>query len=71
MYVLIIKDRHTDIDIKLFNDVDKAVSVAKEIALGRDTYEDYEEYNIEGWVFHATYSGEGDSVTVREFSVEG
>ncbi len=67
-YLLVIKDRHCDVEIKPFLNYDKAVSKANELAKEYCTRkEDLEEsYYTEGSsiLYCCLYSCEGDSVSV-------
>lgn len=68
IYLLVIKDRHCDLEVQPFFNGDKAVSKAKELAkefCARK--EDLEEsYPPKGsnTLYHCFYSCEGDSVSV-------
>ena len=67
VYVVMINDRHSDPGAEVFTRPGDAIAYAKKAAkeYGRHP-DDYEETEIPGWLFHATYSVEGDSVWVLE-----
>lgn len=71
LYVLLIEDRHCDPQVRLFQDRDKAVATAIQVA---EEYchekGDIEMLNVAGWIYFATYSCEGDSVRVTEEEVD-
>ena len=70
IYIVIIEDRHTDVVVLAYKNKEEAIEAGKKMAkdyCGRE--EDYEEHQIEGWLFHAKYSCEGDSVTVQEIDL--
>ncbi len=72
VYVLVIEDRHSDTDVRVFADKDKAIESARKLAQEYCRFvEDYQEKQIADWVFHVEYSCEGDSVTVHEREVDG
>ena len=70
VYVVIIEDRHADVDAEVFEDDNIAVKRAKALAKDYCRFpEDYEErlndaMIKDGWLFHAQYSCEGDHVKV-------
>jgi hypothetical protein len=70
-FVIIIQDRHADTDAEVWSDEQRAIVRARLLA---KTYcrhpEDYEEKQIADWVFHASYSCEGDSVTVLRKKIQ-
>lgn len=67
VYAILIEDRHADTDVEICSEkqvaIDRARSLAKEYSRRN---EDYEEHAHESWIFNATYSCEGDNVTVYE-----
>jgi len=84
VYAVVVKDRHTDLDIQIFEDEGCAVTMAQLIyydaicniaSMPSDPWDDAtERWNerqepgvvpIKGWPFHAYYTSEGDSVSVR------
>lgn len=62
IYLTIIEDRHTDVEVYPFSSKEKAVEYAKEYleTCGNDVRESV----VDGWLYHAQYSPEGDSVWV-------
>jgi hypothetical protein len=76
IYCIIIEDHHTDIEVLLRSSESVALLEAKELALKYDRFGDYEEYVVDrdmldqGRLFYATYSCEGDSVSVIKREVE-
>lgn len=77
IYIVIIEDRHSDTDAKPFLNAATAIAYAEEKAREYCRHEDdYEEslndaMKEDGWLWHATYSCEGDSVRVVEREVDG
>ena len=71
VYAVIIQDHHTDVDVEVWADQDAAITRGKALAKEycRHT-EDYEETAIPGWLVHATYSCESDSVRVEKVVVQ-
>lgn len=71
VYVIIVQDHHADVEVEVYADKDRAISKARLLAVeyGREHTEDYEEKQIADWCFHATYSCEGDCVTVLEKTI--
>ncbi len=67
VFVVIIEDRHTAVDIELFPTAEQAIEYAKECAPENASHpEDIEEEAIDGWLYFCRYSSEGDSVHVIE-----
>lgn len=65
IYVVVVQDRHVDVDMKLFVARDAAIAFARATAKDNCRHaEDYLETNVEGWLFYARYSCEGDCVIV-------
>lgn len=71
VYVVIIKDRHSDTEVQVFSDPDIAVNKARELAKEYCRHlEDFEESKLnnymtqDGWLYHAVYSCEGDNIRV-------
>lgn len=65
VYVVMIDDRHTDTDAEVFSTADAAIEYARQIAIGyARNPDDIDEEPVDGWLYHATYSGESDSVWV-------
>lgn len=67
LYVAMICDRHTDPEPFVFTTPELAIDYARTAMAeyARDPA-DIEEQPIDGWLYHATYSVEGDSVWVVE-----
>jgi len=68
IYVLVNEDRHISPDIRLFLDKEQAIEMARRDAkeYGGDQYS---ECVVEGWLFYATYSSEGDCFYIVEKDV--
>lgn len=65
LYVVMINDRHTDPEPYVFSTPEAAIDYARSEAHEyARTPEGVEEEPIEGWLYYARYSGEGDSVWV-------
>ena len=65
VYLTFINDHHTDTDAEVFTTAEAAIEGARRMAREACRHpEDYEESAIQGWLFHATYSANGDSVWV-------
>jgi len=79
VYVVITEDRHTDVEVDLFTTADAAIEFAKQRAADwrqfpPEEYEGDDEVGvqeIEGRLYHETYSGEGDCVWVIEKDIHG
>jgi predicted RNase H-like HicB family nuclease len=67
VYVTTITDRHADPEAVVFSTADLAIGHARQVGrkYAREP-EDYQETPVEGWLFHANYSCESDSVRVEE-----
>lgn len=65
IYIAMIHDRHAEPEAYPFSTAEGAIAFAREAAEvnARDP-QDIEESAIDGWLFYARYSGEGDSVWV-------
>lgn len=67
VYTVLIEDRHSDAEVKVFNDKEDAINYARKTAKEYCRFpEDYEERVIADWIFFAEYSCESDSVRVEE-----
>jgi hypothetical protein len=73
VYLVIIEDRHSDVDIEVWLDETKAIERGKSLALeyANGNPNELEEYlttpMIEsGWLYNVTYSCEGDSISVQK-----
>lgn len=73
VYTMIIEDRHADVEVKLFQTKEKAISTATKLVqeYGVRYPEDIEEkYDIHGWHYQGVYSCEGDSIRVIDSVIE-
>lgn len=71
MYALIIKDRHTDVEVQLFHHLDNAIAAARAAVHELARHPEYiEEEAVDGYVYYCRYSTEGDSVHVEEVEIE-
>jgi hypothetical protein len=71
VYVAIINDRHADTEAYVFSTAEAAIGYARSCALEyARQLEDFEEKQIEGWLYYATYSCESDSVWVTERTID-
>lgn len=69
LYVAVCEDRHSDVDIAVFDTPEKAIEYAKDFARGNERHpelmpEDERFQDIPEWVYNETYDYEGDSVHV-------
>lgn len=72
IYITIIEDRHSDTEAYPFDTADAAIAFAKKAANKLCRFpEDYEETEVEGWLFHARYSCEEDNVRVVAMKLNG
>jgi hypothetical protein len=70
-YVVVIEDRHADVEVRVFDNPERAIQVAREIATENARRpDDFEEEEVRGWLYFARYSCEDDSVHVQEVEVE-
>lgn len=69
VYLVILEDRHTDVQAEVFADREGALKRAAEIVdeYGYDTDQDTSGTD---WLFDAALSGEGDYVRVEEAEVQ-
>ncbi len=65
LYIAMIADRHSDPEPYPFTTPEAAIAFARREAEQLTNTEVVEE-PVAGWLYHATYSGEGDSVWVVE-----
>ncbi len=73
IYLVFDNDRHIDTYATPFKDKEKAIQYAKDMANESCTHkEDFKEHSTVGndWLYHATYSCEGDHVWVTEVELE-
>ena len=67
VFVVVIEDRHADVDVEIWNDKEAAINRGRELAKKYCRHEDdYEEEQISDWLFYARYSCEDDSCRVIE-----
>lgn len=68
IYIALIEDRHTDVEACAFSTPEAAIDFAKDCALAAvdGDWSEVKEEDIDGWLYHACYSPEGDSVRVVE-----
>lgn len=60
-------DRHIDPVIRVFDTAEGAIAFAKKFIQEEARHPDQiEEEPVKGWLYHATYSSEGDHVYVTE-----
>lgn len=65
VYVVIVEDRHADVDIEIWADEQAAIGRARELAKKYCRYpEDYKESQIADWLFYVVYSCENDCCRV-------
>ena len=71
LYVAICCDRHTDECVRVFSTPEKAIAFCKKFMEECAKFpEDIEEKPVKGWLFHATYSQQGDKVRVEETELD-
>lgn len=67
IYIAICEDRHIDSVVRVFDTPEKAISYAKSFVEDNARHpEDVEESKIDGWLYHCSFSDEGDHVRVEE-----
>lgn len=66
VYVAMIDDRHSDPEPHVFTTAALAIGYARfqAVELAGDELDVHETTPADDWLYHATYSGEGDSVWV-------
>ncbi len=67
IYIVIVEDRHADVEVRPFSDSDTAITEARRVAESSARGFDIEEVDcsrVDNWLFCAEYSCEGDRVTV-------
>lgn len=70
MFVVIIEDRHADVEVELWTSKAKAVARAHQLANGNATHPEQIEAQTADWcVLYLRYSYEGDCITVVEREV--
>ena len=67
VFVVVIEDRHADVDVEIWTDREAAINRGRELAKKYcSRQDDYEESQIADWLFYARYSCEDDSCRVIE-----
>jgi dUTP pyrophosphatase len=67
IYTAICQDRHIDPVVRVFDKLENAINYAKSFAEENANYPKYiEEHSTKGFLYHCTYSCEGDNVVVVE-----
>lgn len=66
VYLVILEDRHADVQVWVYSDKGDALEHAEEIVEEYGHEPDEPDEPVEGWLFNATLSGEGDYVRVEE-----
>jgi hypothetical protein len=66
IFVVIIEDRHSDVEVLAYTGRDDAIKMARKTAKKYCCFEDSYEEDESAEHFYATYSCEGDSVRVEE-----
>lgn len=70
MFVVLIEDRHVDINVELFEELDDAILYAKETANEYcQNKEDYKEIKIDTCLFYVEFSCEGDNIHIIEKNI--
>lgn len=71
VFVVLLNDRHADIEPEVFAGEDAAVAFARAEALkiSRNRPEEIEEYEIQGWTLYLSIGPEVDSVRVQRKAV--
>ncbi len=74
-FVLMVDDRHAGPDVRVFSSSESAITNAKKIAHSLSRGGKVEEILNDamkkaGWLYYATYSGDGDNVKVLERVIE-
>jgi hypothetical protein len=70
VYIAILEDRHIDVQAEVFTTAEKAIAYAKAFMLANAAYPDEIEEDPEIGIYHATYSSEGDCVSVVESELD-
>ena len=71
IFVFIGQDRHIDVQVEPFSTLEKAVERCKKWIAEAGYINFYEEENIEGYVYSASYGVEGDYVDVIVKQIKG
>jgi len=67
VFVFIGEDNHIDVQVEVFTTFELAKAYCEEWLKDED---DVEESNIDGWLYHATYGCEGDSVRIESKTID-
>lgn len=70
VYVAMIHDRHVDPEAYVFSTPDTAIETARRMAAENARGNEVNVDPVDGWLFHATYSVEGDCVWVVEKTLD-
>lgn len=70
VYVAMVNDRHTDPEPHVFTTAQAAIDYARATAHQNARPGLPVEYDIDAWLYHASYSTEGDSVWVLETTMD-
>ena len=66
LFVVLIEDRHTDVQVEVFSGREDAIRYAQWIAVNWiRPGATITEQQVDGWEYYATYSSEDDSVRVE------
>ena len=66
LYVVMVKDHHTDPQAHLFTNRQTAINLAVTLGDG-----EIDEHTTDEWLYYASYSPEGDAVWVIETPING
>lgn len=66
LYIALCEDRHIDPVVRVFDKLELAIAFAKQFMVDNGSDQDIEEEKIEGCIYSAQYSEEGDSVRVEQ-----
>ena len=70
VFLVIIEDRHVDVEVQVFSEKRDAIRVANGIVHLYDYEPEEPDEPVDGWIFHATLSCEGACVRVKEAEVQ-
>lgn len=72
LYVVMVNDRHCEPEPELFTTAEQAIAYARsEAEQYARTPDDIDETPIRGWLYHASWGAEGDSIWVIAKTVKG
>jgi hypothetical protein len=69
VYLIIIEDRHVDVEVEVYATAKAALDRARWIVARYDYTPEEPDEEIAGWLYHATLSREGDCLRVAEAKV--